>query len=334
MIAASTRTAFLGIATLLGACSSRWDTAGAATHPVASSGPAPQPTPPVIEPPPPPPVAELSCAPCGKIVFTSARDGNDELYSVNADGTGLTRLTNDPASDDNAAWSPDGKRIAFTSRTGTTSVLVVMDEDGRNVFRHDLPQKNVWAATWWTNGTKITYSAASTDGSPGGLLQVDADGGYPALLFTASAWVDQASWSPDGTKLAFASDWLLADFFTDVFLIDPDGSGLTRLTDGNTDFIDYRWPSWSPDGARIATTMQQYLRLPSRAYIGVMNRDGSDLKPLIAAALDLRSSWSPDGTMIAFTAGSEGAYDVAWVKADGSAQGLIVADGRNPAWQP
>src|SRR5256885_2251960 len=51
----------------------------------------------------------------GKIAFTSNRDGNDEIYVMNADGTGVTRLTNDPASDSQPAWSPDGSRIAFTS---------------------------------------------------------------------------------------------------------------------------------------------------------------------------------------------------------------------------
>ena len=59
----------------------------------------------------------------GRIAFVSTRDGNQEVYVVNTDGTGLTRLTNDPGADYFPAWSPDGSRIAtldFPSRTVDT----------------------------------------------------------------------------------------------------------------------------------------------------------------------------------------------------------------------
>src|SRR5512139_1785348 len=62
-----------------------------------------------------PPVATLTCDPCKKIAFVSTRDGNAEIYSIEADGAGLTRLTNNSAFDGEPAWSPDGQRIAFTS---------------------------------------------------------------------------------------------------------------------------------------------------------------------------------------------------------------------------
>ena len=66
--------------------------------------------------------------------------------------------------------------------------------------------------------------------------------------------------------------------------------------------------------------------------LGVMNSDGSGLTPLISAVTWTTSSWSPDGQRIAFTSGSEDARDISWVKADGSAKGLIVRDGWNPSW--
>jgi Tol biopolymer transport system component len=301
------------------------------TPPTSPSSPAPAAT---------PAPAQLTCAPCTRIAFTSSRDGNDEIYTVNADGTGLTRLTDDASSDDYAVWSSDGHRIAFTSQIGGDSKLVVMNADGSNVVRHALPH-SVWHPTWSPDGTRITYSALS-DGSLN-IWTVDADGGWPVLLFSERGWDGQPSWSPDGTKLALVSDWFAYDFGFDVFLVDPDGVGFTALTDGNIfDPIEYLWPSWSPDGTKIALTLSNEIGINRyTTLVGVMNHDGTGLRSLIAAAPAQlgdapwsKVSWSLDGTLIAFTSGSAGALDVSWVKVDGSAWGTIITNGWNPAWQP
>src|SRR3989442_10169060 len=71
----------------------------------------------------------------GRIAFVSNRDGNTEIYVKNADGTGLTRLTNNPAVDDYPAWSPDGSRIAFTSTRDGHYNIYVMNADGTGVTR-------------------------------------------------------------------------------------------------------------------------------------------------------------------------------------------------------
>ena len=66
----------------------------------------------------------------GKIVFSSHRDGNDEIYSMNADGSAQTRLTNNAASDYDPAFSPDAGKIAFTSRRDGNDEIYVMNTDG------------------------------------------------------------------------------------------------------------------------------------------------------------------------------------------------------------
>jgi WD40 repeat protein len=62
---------------------------------------------------------EASWSPDGRIAFVTSRDGNSEVYTMNANGTGQTRLTNDAAADDFPAWSPDGAKIVFSRRSSS-----------------------------------------------------------------------------------------------------------------------------------------------------------------------------------------------------------------------
>ena len=71
----------------------------------------------------------------GKVVFESNRDGNFEIYSMNADGSNLTRLTNNAAADQAASVSPDGTRVAFTSTRDGNPEIYVMSIDGSNLTR-------------------------------------------------------------------------------------------------------------------------------------------------------------------------------------------------------
>jgi Tol biopolymer transport system component len=208
-----------------------------------------------------------------------------------------------------------------------------MSADGSNVIRHTLPHSAHYP-TWSADGTKIAYAALS-DGSVN-LWTVAANGGHPLLLHSAPGWDGHPAWSPDGTKIAFASDWFAYDFVHDIFVVDPAGVGFTALTDGNIfDQLNYLWPSWAPDGSKIATTIQRETAIDQYiAFLAVMNANGSALRPLIAAAPWSKSTWSSDGSTIAFTSGSDTTHDVAWIKSDGSARGTIITNGRNPAWQP
>jgi Tol biopolymer transport system component len=70
-----------------------------------------------------------------RIAFTSQRDGNEEIYVMNADGTDLVRLTNDPGIDTRPSWSPDGRRLTFTSSREGNFKVFVMNDDGSGVTR-------------------------------------------------------------------------------------------------------------------------------------------------------------------------------------------------------
>jgi TolB protein len=266
-------------------------------------------------------------------VFVSARDGNPEIYIVNADGTGLVRVTNDPAKDEAPEWSPDGSRIAFISdRSGDGPEVYVMNADGSHLARRSFTASYSQAPSWSPDGTKIVYSTVS-DGSAN-LWSVDPDVGAPCLLFATPGWESQPAWSPDGTRLALVSDWFAYDFVFDIYLINADGSGFTALTNDIFDHVDYLRPSWSPNGAKIAVEITKTAGFDQYVTeLGVMNPDGSGLTPVIAAVTGTKNSWSPDGSRIAFTSGVDGHLDVSWVMADGSSSGTIITNGWDPDWR-
>lgn len=108
-----------------------------------------------------PPFEKLSCAPCRKIVFTGSPDGNPDIYSINADGTELTRLTFDTAHDDFAVWSPDGTRVTYTalSDQGQGSDIWTVGADGGSpMLLVSLPGQE-GQPSWSTDATKLAVAS-------------------------------------------------------------------------------------------------------------------------------------------------------------------------------
>jgi Tol biopolymer transport system component len=273
-----------------------------------------------------------TCTGC-KIVFVSNRDGNNEIYSCNVDGSNIQRLTNDAGRDDHPAWSPDGTKIAFISdRTGNTE-LYSMNIDGSNPVRMTNSGSYTDHPTWSPDGTRILYSTL-TNGSMN-LWVIGVAGGSPSLLFAAPGWDDQPTWSPDGTKIALASDWMAYDMVIDIYTINADGTGFTALTGNIFDHFDYLYPSWSPNGTKLAMAIQQTIGIDQYiTTVGVMNIDGSEVTVIRQGAAPYsRTSWSDDGTKISYTSLFGSRMDVSWVSADGTSWGTIVTNGWNADWQ-
>ena len=176
-----------------------------------------------------------------KIAFAANRDNTTtHIFSLNADGTGLTQVTNSPTAGDQApAWSPDGTRLAFWTNEGSIGLhIAVVNADGSG--RTTLGCASISGCTtpvlgvnpaWSPDATKIAY-AGTTSGSNLQIYVMNADGSGPTRLTTSGFLDDQPSWSPDGTKIVFGRN--LSGGGLRVFVINADGSGETDITNNNT----------------------------------------------------------------------------------------------------
>ena len=237
-----------------------------------------------------------------------------DVFVVTADD--MDRLVSSPSNDALATWSPDCSRIAFSSNRTTPSG-----------DRFASGNQNIWV--------------------------MDADGTDPVKLTDRAGG---ARWSPDGTRIAFRRPEFGEERVpphgqpplksTDIFVINADGSGETRLTDGRG---VRELTAWSPDGKRMLLNFAQ----PDLSWfdsvtwgvdeetleIYVMNSDGTDMMNLSnRPGKDNNASWSPDGRLIVFESSrGDGTEDIYVMNADGSNVRRLTDDPAAdmlPRWSP
>ena len=269
-----------------------------------------------------------------RIAFISDRDGNQELYVMNADGSNLTRLTETELEETAPAWSPGGDRIAFMSFTQVARrdwliEYFVIDADGsglKRIAETSFFPSGIEPIKWSPDGSKIALQLGRS-----AVHVVNADGNGLAVVALSGESVWEPQWSPDGTTLiATTYGPPFADPSTaveqSVVIIDPANATSRVLVDGGFE------PALSPDGDQVAVL----LAVAGEPGLWVVNIDGTSLRRLGDSISEFGepqgTSWSPAGDQLGLLIERDDKRSLYTVGLDGSpldllSEGLEIVSG-------
>jgi Tol biopolymer transport system component len=266
----------------------------------------------------------------GVIAFSNTPpDDNNEIYIINADGTGLQRLTNRPGRDAGPSWSPDATEIAFYTHYDNLNTWSIfkMNADGSDIVRLTNTAGVFDSSPHWSpDGSLIIYSREYPPIFNAEIWKMNADGTNIHRIVEDGLG---GEWSPDGSQIVYASQ---QDGDFEIYLMSDDGSGLLKLTDNDADDL---WPSWSPDGNWLVFQSDR----DGNVETYKMKKDGTVQTRLTnSPGIDAGPDWSPDGEYIAFVSGRDGNFEIYIMNADGSDQSRLTSNlavhNIQPDWKP
>jgi Tol biopolymer transport system component len=284
------------------------------------------------QPPDPPPLEH----PTGVIAFerSVAPGVGGDIFTIRGDGTGEVRVT----TTNNAGeprWSPDGTKIVFAGR-GPNGIGTMTATGANIIFVSTQVDYN---PAWSPDGMRIAFTG-TRDLRPVNLLPpstdieiytMNADGSSQTRITGSVDSESEPAWSPDGKKIAFASNRNGGGVAASIYAMNTDGTGAEQLTSGSDG-----GPAWSPDGTKIA-----FFRFAGNvSAIYTMSADGSGLTKLTdGTTSDTYPAWSPDGKWIAFASNRAGGFNqqIYVMKADGTLAQRVTVNGgtdRYPSWKP
>jgi Tol biopolymer transport system component len=258
------------------------------------------------------------------IAFASNQDGDFDIYKMNPDGSGVTKLTNLPGNEDEPDWSPDGNKIAFT-KDGNSICVLEVSYSVINCLRSG------FSPDFSPDGTKIAFS----DGPSGNveIFVMNSDGSNVVQLTNGDFSALYPKWSPDGKKISY-------EYYHNIWIMNSDGRSKYNLTTNQS----YEWAfsaSWSPDSKKLVFVNDNSGY--NKWGIYSINIDRTNLTLLTNTFYDDEPVWSPDGQKIIFMSNHNGynygdyTYDLFSINPDGSCLTRLTSssyDEWSPDWNP
>ncbi|MEP6774370.1 MAG: hypothetical protein ABJA50_02145 [Chloroflexota bacterium] len=274
----------------------------------------------------------------GRISFIrrSADQKSRDIFVVNADGSGQTRLTTGVVIEGTAAWSPDGRRIIAQVSVNNISTIgrFTVGDDNKSVeqvmLTADVQADSAFPA--WSPDGKMVAFQSKRDGPLSQIFVMDAEGNNKLRVSDGNGFAGQPSWSPDGKYIAYAGGaQQVSGAQREIFVVSAAGGPPRQITNSGGSLIT---PVWSPDGTHLICLQV----LGERDYkILIMNTDGTNLRTLFEGGAISGPSFSPSGDDVLFYNISEKGEAVHTVKVADGNDTSITATGSGdyyPVWSP
>ncbi len=230
-----------------------------------------------------------------KIVFTSDRDGNAEIYIMNPDGTGQINLTRHKASDFQPAWSPTGTQILFASTREGMSNLYLMDADGANVKKVFNDFRSRSAPAWSPDGRQISYIR---DDGARELYIASLNEKIEKRIAAVGRFDGYSNWAPDGTKIVFDAPVRQGNTTSRIHIFNLI-TGQQEVLFQKAVGTSMSFPVWSPSGDKIVFSWFE----GGNSSIYTMSSDGNNPERIVRPLAGFSTAypdWSPDGNALVY----------------------------------
>lgn len=251
-----------------------------------------------------------------KIVFESTKDGRSAIYTIDADGTGLRKLTSGQATDGQPRWSRDGKKIVFYSQRDGHMQLFLMNADGSDQRKLTDGNDLDYLPDFSPKGDFVVFqSRKEQPGIAHDIYIIRADGTKRTRLTDERYGYTSPKWSPDGKKLLFERAVVTKKYYrelsreemgqmknsTEIFVMDKDGTNLKNLTNNE---VEDSTPQWSKNGKTIYFMSKR----DGSQNVYTMNSDGSNVRKIADGKIVTNPFISPDEKYFAYTKEIEGKW--------------------------
>lgn len=261
-----------------------------------------------------------------KLLFVSDKTGKKEIYISDYDGMNARQITYNRSINLSPQWSPDGKKILYTSYKKVQPYLYTLDlRTGKDAVVSEKPGLNL-GGRFSPDGSRVALTLTVDKSSEIYTLDLNT---RQYVRVTHNSGIDVSpSWSPDGGKLAFTSDM---SGNPNIFVVDLASGTLKRLTFSGKYNAS---PVWSPDGRQIAFARSEN---GVQFHIWVVGADGGSARQLTFEGNNKNPSWSPDGRFILFSSTVKGNSSLYITQSDGTGLARLstgIGNEKSPAWSP